>query len=316
MVLVYMPWKFAAYVVPGFLFTGAVKMALGFNSGKDEKYIKYTWRRVTKIYVPYVITVCAYFAYFYLIGWYVADPVLLIKSILRGDISSPFYYIVTVMQFYLLMPLWRFTVKRIPWFTALPVSALITFASIRLSDVLNIYGISFLGSDRIFTSYLVFWMLGLYVGANYSKVYSVIMKHKVSILLCFIPVVLFAALNNWQYSSGNFVYTADANCMKVVVDILSIMAFMCLCIIIKNAKLRKTKKVLNFIFAASFSVYLSHCFFLNLADRYIIEKFGITGIALQLMVRFAVCYTLPFIWYVVLKKIKYPVKMLFKKKKA
>ena len=183
---------------------------------EEAKYFKYVSRRVTKIYLPYVITVCVYFAYFYLIGWYVADPMLLLRSILKGDISSPFYYVVTVMQFYLLMPLWRFTVKKIPWFTALPVSALITFASIRLSDVFSIYGINFLGSDRIFTSYLFFWILGLYVGTNYSKVSAVIKKHKTSILLCLIPALLFSALNCWQYCTGNFVYGADANCMKVI----------------------------------------------------------------------------------------------------
>lgn len=313
---VYIPWKFAAYVVPGFLFVGAVKMAMGFDSKREKSYIPYVWRRVTKIYVPYVITVCVYFAYFWYIGWYVADPMLLLRSIFVGDIASPFYYVVTVMQFYLLMPLWRYVTKHIPFFVSIPVAMLITIASIRLGDILNVYGISFMGSDRIFTSYIVFWIIGLYVGANYSKIYSVIMKHQTALLMCSVPAILFSFLIYWQYRTRNFIYIADANCMKLISDILSIMCFMCLCIIIKNSKAKRTKALLRWIFGASFSVYLSHCLFLNLADRYIIEKFSITDLALKLVIRFVVCYTLPFLWYWLLKKVKYPIKKLFHKKKA
>ncbi len=316
MALIYIPWKLAAYVVPGFLFTGAVKMAMGFDSGREGRYLPYVLRRITKIYVPYVITVCVYFAYFWYIGRYVADPMLLLRSIIVGDISSPFYYIVTVMQFYLLMPIWRFITKHIPYFVSIPVSILVTFASIRINDVLNVYGITFLGSDRVFTSYLFFWVVGLYVGANYSKIYSAIIKHRTALLMCSVPAVLFSLLIYWQFKTGNFIYVADANCMKLISDTLSIMFFMCLCVIIKNSKAKKTKTLLKWIFGASFSVYLSHYFFLNLADRYVIDKFSITDIALKLLVRFVVCYTLPFLWYWVMKKVKYPIKKLLGKKRA
>ena len=37
--VVFFPWKLAAYVVPGFLFTGAVKMAMGFG-GNDEAFFR------------------------------------------------------------------------------------------------------------------------------------------------------------------------------------------------------------------------------------------------------------------------------------
>ena len=55
--VIYLPWKLAAYVVPGFLFTGAVKMALGFDDRALtlSGYAKYVWRRIRKIYLPYVM---------------------------------------------------------------------------------------------------------------------------------------------------------------------------------------------------------------------------------------------------------------------
>ena len=314
MALVYLPWKFAAYVVPGFLFTGAVKMALGFESTKKVGYIKYILRRAQKIYLPYVITVCVYFAYFWYIGWYVADPKLLLESIIYGNISSPFYYVVTVMQFYLLMPLWKWMVKRVTWFTAIPVSALITFAVYRLANVLSVYGIEFIYGDRIFPAYLFFWVCGLYVGKYYDKVVGAVRAHKLSILLCAIPSLAFAYMNYWQYSTNNWVYLADANCMKLLSDTLSIMFFLCVCVIISDSSVKWLKKLLGGIFAASFSVYLTHCLFLNLADRYVIAQYGISDIGAQLLIRAAVCFTLPFVWYFLAELVKKSVKKLFKRK--
>ena len=41
--LIFVPWKLAAYVVPAFLFSGAVKMAFSFE--REENYFKYIFKR-------------------------------------------------------------------------------------------------------------------------------------------------------------------------------------------------------------------------------------------------------------------------------
>lgn len=300
MAAVYIPWKLAAYVVPGFLFTGAVKMALGFGSGKPAPYLPYVWRRVTKIYLPYVVYVVIYFLYFVDIGWYVMDPKLLLHSIVFGDISSPFYYVVTVMQFYLLMPLWRWLVAKTPWFTTLPVCMLISFAMPRLGDVCAALGVTFRWSDRIFPTYVFFWVLGLYVGKYYGKVSEAITKHKTALMLCIVPSAAFAVMNYLQYKTNVFVYGADANCMKLVSDTLSIFFFLALSVIIKDSKASCLKRALSFIFSASFTVYLSHCYFLNVVDRQL-ALHGVTDIGVNLAVRALVCFTLPFLWFVIVR---------------
>ena len=76
---VFYPWKFAAYVVPGFLFTGAVKMALGFLPDKSTNYFLYIWRRIKKIYLPYVLWSLVYYVVFLRFGW----ASLSIKDILK-----------------------------------------------------------------------------------------------------------------------------------------------------------------------------------------------------------------------------------------
>ncbi len=313
MALVYIPWKIAAYVVPGFLFTGAVKMALGFNAEKQPSYFSYIWRRIVKIYIPYVIYVLLYYAYFVHIGWYTFDLKLIVHSIVFGDISSPFYYVVTVMQFYLLMPLWKWLCNRTPWFTTLPVCALISFASYRIGDVLASFGVNFPWGDRIFPTYIFFWALGLYVGKYYNKVYKTILKHKCAVLFCGIPAAAFSVMNYLQYRTNRFVYIADANCMKLISDTMSIFFVLCVCILIKNADLRKLKGVLNFIFASSFTVYLVHCLFLNIADKQLTDH-GITDIGVKLIVRALVCFTLPFLWYFITSSVSKLFRKLTKRK--
>ena len=81
-----------------------------------------------------------------------------------------FYYIVIVMQFYLLLPFWLWMVKHIPAYLALGVSLLTFFFMQQFSYILSLGGVDFPYSDRIFLTYLLFWVAGLYVGKHYDLV--------------------------------------------------------------------------------------------------------------------------------------------------
>ena len=57
--VIYFPWRLAAFVVPMFLYTGAVKMALHFMDRELTLggYLRYMLQRIQKIYLPYVLWV-------------------------------------------------------------------------------------------------------------------------------------------------------------------------------------------------------------------------------------------------------------------
>lgn len=300
LVAIYLPWKFAAYVVPGFLFTGAVKMALGFTSeetsGKRVGYFAYIWRRVTKIYLPYVLWVGIYYVYFLRIGWVENGIDVFFKYVWFGNLSSPFYYVVTVMQFYLLMPLWRWIVKKTPFFTTIPVAALISLAMLRFEALLGHFGIEFLWRDRIFPTYIFFWVVGLYVGKHYEAVRETIKRHLTSCFLLAVPVTLYVSVICWQYA--NNVYIFDGNPLKLITDVLTIFLLFALCIVINDRAPAFITKPLTFIFSASFTVYLSHCLFLQECQSQL-GAHGVTDMGLVLLFRALTCYTLPFIlWFV------------------
>ena len=127
-VAVYLPWRLAAFVVPMFLYTGAAKLAmqvwdkpLGFGD-----YLRYCLRRVRKIYLPYVLWVVIYYLAFWLIHYVRGEVGEFFSYLLIGNLSSPFYYIVIVMQFYLLMPLWRWMVRHLSPFVGMSLSLLVT----------------------------------------------------------------------------------------------------------------------------------------------------------------------------------------------
>ena len=122
---VFFPWQIAAYVVPAFLFCGAVKLSFQINESKLPSWPVYMKRRIQKVYLPYVLATVVYFLVFGIFGKLGLSLRQLLHYLLVGDVSAPLYYIIVVMQFYLLLPLWKWLVQKIPASIALPAAAMI-----------------------------------------------------------------------------------------------------------------------------------------------------------------------------------------------
>ena len=73
--------------------------------------------------------------------------------------------------------------------------------------------------------------------------------------------------------------------------------------------------MLGFIYRASFTVYLSHCLFLQIITS-AIGALGVTDIGVQLVLRAAMCYTAPFILWYLWSLIHKGIKILLAKRKA
>ena len=108
---IFLSWRASAFVVQGFLFLSALKFFRGMQ--KEFDYSRFLWGRAKKIGIPYVIaTVLSYFGLIYL-GYYLFDLKFLLKSLVLGNMISPFYFIIILFQFYLLMPLWKKMVEKV-----------------------------------------------------------------------------------------------------------------------------------------------------------------------------------------------------------
>lgn len=306
--LFYIPHQLSAYVVFGFLFTGAVKMALSFRRG--EKYLPYILRRFLKIYVPYLIFNVVYYLAFIPIG-YVAKFSLseLLLYMWNGTLSAPFYYVLIVMQFYLLMPLWRWMTRRVPWYAGIFLALFFTILMTKADVVLADLGGSFGYFDRIFPTYLVFWVAGLYVGADYGKVREALTEHRGAVLCLFSVTLVYLYIV--YLSRAKQIWMYDLTITKIFSDFATIAVLLCLCVWLEDSRLTPVKRVLGGIHAASYSVYLSHALFLTLVT-YFLQQRGVLGVIPLTAARALVCYTLPFLLYWIVHLIG----SLFKRRKG
>lgn len=201
--VLYFPWRLAAFVVPMFLYTGGVKLARQFWNKEvtARSYGRYFLGRVKKIYVPYVLWVVLYYAAFLKIGYVRGSVREFFTYLVVGNLSSPFYYVVIVMQFYLLMPLWLWMLRHIPAYVALGAGVLAAFCMQQSAYLLSLLGVDFPYSDRIFLTYMLYWIAGLYVGKHYEAVASAI-RSRSGYLACGGVILLCAGLGYVQYASG------------------------------------------------------------------------------------------------------------------
>lgn len=299
--LLYIPWRLSAFVVPAFLFSGAIKMSVLFSEDFElNQYFCYIGNRVAKIYLPYVLWNIIYYTAFLKIGYVNGNAKEFFSYLLIGNLSSPFYYVVIVMQFYLLYPLWKWVTKCIPGFIAVTCAFVVTLLSLQFGSVLQMVQVSFPYLDRVFTSYLVFWVSGLYVGMYYSSIRKIVVKRKAGICASTILIILLTGVAYWQYSEP--VYVLNLVPYKIFSDLLSVFVLLYVSVHIEDICV-KVKKILGRVYEASFFVYLSHCLFLTLGTHYMQGK-GITKLSVLLMNRFLICYTIPFFAYAAWKRIK------------
>lgn len=298
---VYLPWRLAAFVVPMFLYTGAVKMSMQFSDAPltVRDYLRYCLRRVRKIYLPYVLWVVIYYLAFLVIHYVRGDLGEFLSYLLIGNLSSPFYYIVIVMQFYFLMPLWRWMVRALSPFVGVSLSLLVTLIMQQLPALLP-----FPYYDRLFPTYLLFWTVGLYTGRYYRGVR--LLRGGWSKALSGLGALFCAGLACWQYQTGAWLFNMDL--VKLCGDLLSIFFVQSLCLTLTRSP-KGLQDLLMKLSGCSFFVYLSHCLFLTLATAFLQSR-GLTGTFPLLAARAAVCYTLPFLCWWVYQKLTRPLPFL------
>lgn len=292
--LIYLPWRLSAYVVPMFLYTGALKMAQQFSEKiiTPGSYGRYCVGRVKKIYLPYAIWVVIYYLSFLRIGFVRGEVGEFFHYLFTGTLASPFYYIILVMQFYFLMPLWVWMVRHVPAWLGMAVALLVTFCMQGFPQLLAQFGVDFLYTDRVFATYLIFWVAGLYAGKDYERTCEGLRGRGIQ-FTCAVLVVLCAVLGYLQYAYSFAPF--NLNNVKMVADLLSICLLHALCLSLTRGP-GKVQRILQALYGTSFFLYLSHCLGMTLVTN-TCQGNGITALSTLLPIRLLVCYTVPFLLY-------------------
>lgn len=167
--------------VYGFFFLSGLKLFLNSKAQQPFSTGRYLRRRGVSILLPYVIAVMVYYVYFLTINYVNYEGVgQILGYLVTGNISAQLYFVVALLQFIILVPLWRLTVKRYSPVIVLPFAVILTWLfQTSISDFFAFFRPDnpFPYNDRLFTSYLIFYLAGCYAGEYYPEFCRLVEKH-------------------------------------------------------------------------------------------------------------------------------------------
>lgn len=272
--ITYVPWRFSSFVVPAFIFMSGIKMFLG---NKKINYISFYWKRVTRVILPYMLWVVIFYFYFIDREYFEFSWRSLCHYWYRGDLVGHFYFVIIIVQFYLLMPIWKFVLPRLNMQIVIVFSVLASIVfGYNLPYLWEIIfsGDAFPYGDIVFTKYLMYWVIGCYVGMNYEKVKETILNHKFLLTLLF----LFSGFMDIYFSYQTVGKLAPWMEIVHIMYCLSAILFFFMLFSKVCIKQKKMSWLTKSIDIESYNIFLSHCLVIFYVDYNLgIEK-GIENI--------------------------------------
>ena len=303
------------------------------NGGRGKfRYAEFLRRRAVKILVPYVIWCAVYYAWFIYFGIYEFDILFFAENLISGKMMYHLYFVIAIVQYYLLFGVLRSLTERCPAQFVLPAALAVNLAEVCLIPDLY-YG-------RCFVTYITVFLLGTYTGKHIDTVNRVIVSGRSLAVLGVLSLVM-GTVYTLQFTRSMAWERGIFDDDKIVFTVFSIAAALFiygLCVLLagkaNNADASKTgnadgriassvndrivksvndgtvsntgkgkyrkllKKVelaLGQIGKGSFYIFLAHPLFMLIAGE-ICRQAGITGVlketALSLLLIFVLCIPL------------------------
>lgn len=277
--VVMIPWRLSAFVVQGFIFLSGLKLFL--TKSKNINYGKFYINRLLYIILPYILWVFVYYIYFYRHNYFPFNLFDFFRYVFIGDLVSHFYFIIIITQFYLLTPLWIKLIKKFDNVILIILSLMITIILGRnLPDIITLFftDFSFQYTDRIFTTYLIYWIAGCYAGLYYEKFKEILHKNRMLISITFLIVSLCNIILSYLTFSGkrNIYWLEDIHFMYCICAILFFFTIALLFVPQDNSNRERISKIknrfirlINSIDKISYEIYLSHCLLIFIIDDFL-----------------------------------------------
>ena len=287
--LFYIFSRFLTFAVLAFLFSSGLKALYKYKNCVGQfNYAGFILDRVKKIYVPYVICVILYYLYFvFRLNYFPFEISELFRYIFYGNLSAHFYFIVVIMQFYLLMPLWHLICTKIPFSLSFFAALLITYITrLCLVDVFP----GFMYFDRIFPYYSVFWVTGCYAGYNYDRFTEIISKYKSAVYLSALLVTSHVFLQYLNFC--NIIVYKYREYVHVIFCLVFTVAFYLL-VTDSIVLFKKLMPVLKKTSAITFYIYLIHVLVI-FECNYLMDSLQIISTTQRFLIRTFFAYTISF----------------------
>ena len=275
--------------VSGFFFLSGVKLTL---SSGPLRLGRYYGKRIKSIFLPYLLAVAVYYMYFMRHGYFGFSLPDLIGYAIRGDLSAPFYFVVALAQFVVLVPLFRWLARRWSPVILLPIALGVTVLSGQyLNDMLHLLSpaLNFAYGDRIFTTYLVYYLAGCCAGQCYQEFVELLQKNLRLLVGCALFLMAADAYCSWQH----FVNGQPVPFLETLHTLYQLTAIPALYALALRFPIR-LPPLAQKMDRASFLVYLYHSLLITWFNDFI-PHLGITKVSLQFLLRVAFIYPVTFL---------------------
>ncbi|MEG2381109.1 MAG: acyltransferase, partial [Oscillospiraceae bacterium] len=285
--------KLISFAVPAFIFTSALKLFYKYGDERKFTYPTFLWDRFRKIYMPYFIWVTVYYlVYVFIFKFFDFKFANLLRYILDGDLSAQFYFIILIIQFYLLMPIW-ILISRVK---STPFSAIIVAIAFAVTIGCRMFIPDTAYMVKLFSSYLIFWTLGMYAGIYYESFISFIERNKIIMYIGWFITAIAHCVLSYMDVGGLIDYSFEP-LIVVFFCFFSMFGFYTYIKGLTETLESKGKGFLISISEASYDIYLLHC--LIITSVYEILTFtNLENLMVRFGINFIATYTLSIVWSV------------------
>lgn len=290
---VFIPWRFSSFVVPAFIFMSGVKL---FLTDRRINYPKFYRGRIKRVVIPYMLWVVIFMMFFVDHHYFEFSWDRLVHSWLRGDLVGHFYFVIIIVQFYLLMPLWNFGLRRVNPAVGVAFSILVSIVfGFNLHNMLNVIApaYEFEYGDVIFTKYLFYWVFGCYVGMNYKTFKEMVLNKKAAVTVLFLMSAvldIFLAYETFNTTAGWMEEVHILYCTSAIIFFFMVFSLICE----KKKKMSWFTKCLD---SESYNIYLSHCLVILWLNDYLITERGISDLPTRFLYVSLAAYIVPILFW-------------------
>ena len=285
--------RLTTFAVPGFVFTSAVKLFYQYGDARHFSYPRFLWGRCRKIVFPYVLTTIIYYAVFvWILTMYPFDWNQLLGFLLSGNLSAQFYFVILIVQFYLLMPIW-FIFSRTK---SKAFAAVLVIAAFALTILCRMYFPHPESIAKVFPSYLIFWILGIYAGLYYESFEKWMIRSKFLLYPAWLILAVAHCILSYMQFGGLIAYKFSP-VIVVFFCLFSIFGFYSYTRELTISLEKRGKGLLTSISQASYDIYLIHCLIIIVLYR-ILTEMEIHHVLARFGIAFVVTYGLSIIFSV------------------
>lgn len=255
-ILIFVVYKSLCFCVPAFIFLSGFKLFKSYEE-KPLDIKQFFMRRFKKIVIPYFFAVLIYIFYFGEKGW-LEDGFW--KSLILGTASAHFYYIVALVQLYMIFPL---------IFRLFEKHSHTTFA---VSFLVTLFCVIFLQTgywDRFFGTYIFYFVFGMF-WAKYD-LYARIKEKIPKIRIAYILILIFHIFRLYlaEYGGQSYEMFPVLNMMYIILAIILLYA-------VSEEFLRYSRRVMRvsrLLGRCSYSIYLYHLLVISVFKYEILPYF-------------------------------------------